>query len=378
MTEQEAHSRWENYFMRSGRDCSTFWNDYLQGRDRKVLFILGLGFDPRMCLGLQMIMDADINCVKECLLIRYNEGPNSSSLEYQSRVDNNIKQLQSLLSSIGVIREVDVPMMSYDGRRIGSRRASDAIPDDVISRFDDIVIDISSMPRGIYFPIITKLLYLLDAKAWNEASEASVNLHVLVAEQVSIDEKIQEEGIDDHAAYMHGFSSDLVQESTANAPKIWIPVLGEGKNEQMIRIYDHVRPDEICPVFPSPSLNPRRADDLVREYRELLFDRLRVEPPNIIYASEWNPFEVYRQICRTIERYNSALDALGKCKVVVSALSSKLLSVGALLAAYEAKRKGFMIGISHLETHGYRIHGDIGSGDSKLYSLWIAGECYNA
>jgi len=191
-------------------------------------------------------------------------------------------------------------------------------------------------------------------------------------------QKIQEEGIDDDAAYMYGFSSDLVQEATASAPRVWIPVLGEGKKEQLIRLYHHVRPDEICPVFPSPSVNPRRADDLVREYHELLFDRFRVEPPNIIYASEWNPFEVYRQVCRTIERYNSALDALGKCKVVVSVLSSKLLSVGALLAAYEAKRKGFMIGISHVETHGYRIHGDIGSCDPELYSLWIAGECYDA
>lgn len=378
MTEQAAHSRWEHYFMRSGSECSAFWKDYLSGHNRKVLFILGLGFDPRMCLGLRMLLDADPSCVKECLLVRYNEGSNSPSLDYQSRVDTNIREIQSLLTGKGVIREVDVSMMSEDGRRIGSRRASDAIADDVTSRFDNIVVDISSMPRGIYFPIITKLLYLLDALSGNGASDTSVNLHVLVAEQVSIDEKIQEEGIDDQAAYMYGFSSDLVQEATASAPRVWIPVLGEGKKEQLIRLYDHVRPDEICPVFPSPSVNPRRADDLVREYRELLFDRLRVEPPNIIYASEWNPFEVYRQICRTIERYNSALDALGKCKVVVSALSSKLLSVGALLAAYEAKRKGFMIGISHVETHGYRIHGDIGSCDPELYSLWIAGECYNA
>jgi hypothetical protein len=378
MTELEAHSRWEHYFMRRGSDCSAFWKDYLSSFNRKVLFILGLGFDPRMCLGLRMLLEADPECVKECLLVRYNEGPNSPSLDYQNRVDANVTDVKFLLNSKGVIREVDVPMMSIDGRRIGSRRASEAISENVIDRFDDIVVDISSMPRGIYFPIITKLLNLLDVQTRNGASGASVNLHVLVAEQVSIDEKIQEEGIDDHAAYMHGFSSDLVQESTANAPRIWIPVLGEGKKEQLIRLYDHVRPDEICPVFPSPSVNPRRTDDLVREYRELLFDRLRVEPPNIIYASEWNPFEVYRQISRTIERYNSALDALGKCKVVVSALSSKLLSVGALLAAYEAKRKGFMIGISHVETHGYRIHGDIGSCEPELNSLWIAGECYNA
>jgi hypothetical protein len=125
-------------------------------------------------------------------------------------------------------------------------------------------------------------------------------------------------------------------------------------------------------------VNPRRSDNLVAEYRDFLFDRLRVEPCNFIYASEWNTFEVYRQIYRTVERYNVALEALGKCKIVVSALSSKLLSVGALLAAYEAKRKGYMVGISHVETHGYKINEQIASCNPELFSLWIAGECYNA
>jgi len=378
MSEHNAYSRWEHYFMRRGSSCTKFWQEYLSGRNRRVLFILGLGFDPRMCIGLQMFLEADKTCVKDCILIKYNEGLNSPSNAYKSLTDANVSCIKSLLPGENTIRVVDVPMMSDDSRRIGSRRASDAIASDVITKYDDIVVDISAMPRGIYFPIITKLLNLLDDRGEKQGQAISVNLHVLVAEEVSIDNNIRDQGIDDNAAYMYGFSSDLVREATANAPRIWIPVLGEGKNEQMMRLYDHVRPDEICPVFPSPSANPRRADDLIQEYRELLFDRLRVEPPNIIYASEWNPFEVYRQICRTIERYNNALDALGKCKVVVSALSSKLLSVGALLAAYEAKRNGFMIGISHVETHGYQIHGDIKSSAPELYSLWIAGECYDA
>jgi len=109
-------------------------------------------------------LDADPDCVRECLLIKYNEGINSPSLQYKDRVDANISNIQSLLAGKDLIREVDVPMMADDGRRIGSRRASDAIGGDVISRFDDIVVDISAMPRGIYFPIITKLLYLLDAQ----------------------------------------------------------------------------------------------------------------------------------------------------------------------------------------------------------------------
>lgn len=367
--------RWDHYFLRRSNECSAFWKDYLTTPNRQLLFVLGLGFDPRMCFGLQMLMNASPGCVKECLLIEYDEGKNSPSHQYKDLVKKNLDNLSGLMDKAGVIQKAQVSMWSTDRRRrIGSRRASDAIQASTIKRFTDIILDISSMPRGIYFPVIAKILYLLDT---TNGVCPSVNLHVIVPEQMSLDRSIQEEGIDDDASYMHGFTSDLVQESTASVPRIWIPVLGEGKEAQLTRLYDHVRPDEICPVLPSPSVNPRRADDLVVEYRELLFDRLRVEPPNFIYASEWNPFEVYRQIYRTIERYNDALEALGKCKVVVSALSSKLLSVGALLAAYEAKRKGFMVGISHVETHGYKIQGAIGSYDPELFTLWVAGECYN-
>jgi hypothetical protein len=63
----------------------------------------------------------------------------------------------------------------------------------------------------------------------------------------------------------------------------------------------------------------------------MLFDDYRVEPANIIYASEYNPFEAYRQLFGAIDRYRDALRELGGCKVYVSPLSSKLLSIGALL-----------------------------------------------
>lgn len=375
MTANKDSYRWDHYFLRRGNECSAFWKDYLLTPNRQLLFVLGLGFDPRMCFGLQMLMNASPGYAKECLLIEYDEGENSPSHQYNDLVRKNLADLSGLMNKAGVINKAQVSMWSKDRkRRIGSRRASDAIQASTIKRFTDIILDISSMPRGIYFPIIAKILYLLDT---TNSDSPAVNLHVIVSEQMSLDRNIQEEGIDDDASYMHGFTSDLVQQSTESVPRIWIPVLGEGKEAQLIRLYDHIRPDEICPVLPSPSVNPRRADDLVAEYRELLFDRLRVVPSNFIYASEWNPFEVYRQIYRTMERYNDALEALGKCKGVVSALSSKLLSVGALLAAYEAKRNKFMVGISHVETHGYKIQGTIGSCEPELFTLWIAGECYN-
>jgi hypothetical protein len=116
------------------------------------------------------------------------------------------------------------------------------------------------------------------------------------------------------------------------------------------------------------------------EYRDFLFDRLRVEPRNFIYGCERNPFEVYRQIRKTVLHYRYALRPLGGCKVVLSALSTKLLSVGALLVAYELKQAKYDIGISDVECQGYTIEGAAQLNQlrtqSELFGLWLWGECY--
>jgi len=238
---------------------------------------------------------------------------------------------------------------------------------------------ISAMPCVIYFSIISKLLFLFDQIYDPDGGKSPFNIHVVVAEDVGLDKRIREEGIDENASYLHGFSSALELQATAGIPKVWIPVLGEGKEAQLTRIYDHVKPDEICPVIPSPSLDPRRGDNLLIEYRELLFDQLRVEPRNIIYASENNPFETYRQISQTVTHYVEALQSLDGCKAVISSVSSKLLSIGALLASFELKKNGYMVGISHVESQGYRMQpSDPGTTHEELYSLWLSGEIYES
>jgi len=372
----QRRPRWEQYLNFKGPECDSFWEDYLRESNRDVLFVLGLGFDPRMCTGIKAILNAGGSGKRECLLVEFDEGAHSPSKKYKDRVNENRLTLEALLNGKGRLQPVTIPMWSDDGRRIGARRASEIVDgDSMLSSYTDVIVDISALPRGIYFPLLAKLLYEIDNL---QDCDRKVNLHVTVAEDVGTDKMIQEEGIDETATYLHGFSSALEREATAGIPIVWIPVLGEGKEIQLVRIYDHVKPDEICPVLPSPSRNPRRGDDLLLEYQELLFDRLRVEPQNIIYSCEHNPFETYRQIYRTIQRYDSALQPLRGCKIVISAISSKLLSIGALLAAYEAKKADYMVGIAHIESHGYVIKEDeLPEGNEELFSLWLAGECYD-
>jgi len=249
---------------------------------------------------------------------------------------------------------------------------------DEFNGYSDVVLDVSAMPRAVYMPLIAKILHIFD-RVPKDATSRPPNFHVFVWEDPGLDQDIRDEGVDDAAVYLYPYSGGMDREATAGQPKVWIPLLGERQGAQLQRIHDLVVPDEICPVLPSPSLDPRRGDNLVMEYHELLFDRLRVEPRNFIFCSEQNPFEVYRQITRAIRGYRESLSPLGGSKFVLSALSSKLLSVGALLVAYDFKSAAKVdVGIAHVECHGYHMEDSVAESRPKdrgePVGLWLSGE----
>lgn len=331
-----------------------------------------------MNLGLSTLLKTQPDHAYKVALVRFEEGPNSPSNRYAALVDENAKDLTDLTAGRAVVIPRDLKIWSADGRRIGSRSAATLFQRaDELKEFTDVVVDISSLPRSIFYPLIAKLLYLAEQR---QGREAPLNLFVLVSENSEIDARIMDEGIDEEADYVDLFRSGADRMASARHPKVWVPILGESQALQLRRIHDLVNPDEICPVLPSPSREPRRADTLVAEYHGLLFDQMRVEPQNFIYASERNPFEVYRQMCRTIQQYNKVLKSLGGCRAIISSVSSKLLSVGGLLAAYELKRAKLDVAIAQVDAQGYSIkdEGTIRSlvERSSLFALWLSGECY--
>jgi len=371
--------RWENYFLRSGNEFSTFWEGYLHKEEHDVLFVVGMGFDPRMCAASEVILNRAGEGKRDCYLIVFDEGPDSPSRRYNEEIDSNKSKLTQTFNGKGDLIEKPIKIFSEDGRRIGSKSAANVFSSkDNLGKYTDIVVDISAIPLGLYFPIIKKLLHLYDS---NKTAFNKLNIHVVVAENPALDAAIQAEGVDDKANYIHGFGGNIDLVSTAQVPKIWMPIVGERMEDHMEKIRILISPvEEICPVLPFPATNPRKGDDLILEYREFLFDGLHVEPNNIVYAAEHNPFEAYRKIAKTAIQYKDALGPLGGCKIILSALSSKLLSIGALLAAYDLKQKNYSIGVAHVEAQGYimmekEMRSNVGG---KLFSLWLAGECYDA
>lgn len=370
--------RWSTYVMANGAPFDELLKAHFGGSKRKVRVILGKGFDPRMNLGVKKLMPFAPDNEFELVVLAFSEGSNSPSHRYGKLAAANWDELTMLRQGKASVGTKEVSIWSADGRRIGSRSAANLFqrPDEFAS-CTDVVIDVSSLPRGIFCPLIAKILHLAERQT---TRDKPLNVFVLVAENPEIDQLIVDEGIDEEADYVDLFRSGGDRVAGALHPKVWIPVLGERQPLQLRRIHDLVNPIEICPVLPSPSVDPRRSDKLVTEYYGLLFDQMRVEPQNFIYASEQNPFEVYRQIRRTILDYHQVLQPLGGCRAVVSSVSSKLLSIGAMLAAYELKRAKIDVGIAQIEAQGYRIDQEdtiraLVEG-STLFCLWLAGECY--
>lgn len=388
MMDGSASLLWDSYVLRKGDDARTFWKEHLSGSNRDILYVIGLGFDPRMCDGLEMILHSGTPNTLNCYLVEIDEGPDSSTRQLRNHISINNKKFNDLIKGRGKSTMKRIEMWTGGGlnkRRVGQRNAANLFKKySEIESYTDIIVDISAMPRGIYLPMIGKLMYLIEQERLKFSNRPLLNLHIIVSENVKLDNKIQTVGVDDEADYLFGSGrGNLDTEGSAYKPRIWIPILGEGQKEQLERIHELIKPDEICPVLPSPSANPRRGDDLLLEYRELFFIQWMVEPRNILYASENNPFEAYRRICEVIRHYEDALDPLGGCIAVVSANSSKLLSIGALLSTYEMRKKisKNKIALAHVESQGYNLStmktGKLSANEKNIFSIWLIGDCYD-
>ncbi|NAS30388.1 hypothetical protein GTQ40_05350 [Flavobacteriaceae bacterium R38] len=372
--------RWGPHIMFNDEAINNFWKEHFSNKEHKLLFVLGKGFDVRMNIALSRLVDSCPNLNMNCLIIEFDEGKNSSSHKYQKFIDENMLEFNQLINEEDLIsKKINIWSKTGKGRRVvGDKKASDIFKDYLdIEKYSDIIVDISSLPRGIYFSLIGKILALIDSKP-----QSVHNLFVTVAENVKIDELIQESAIEDDLAYLHGFGGEIELESEKEKPLIWFPVLGEKKDTHIRKGADKITEDknrlyEICPVLPFPSKNPRRSDSLLIEYHELLFDSLDIESQNIMYITERDPFQAYIELSKAINNYKESLDIINGCKIAISTFSSKLLSIGSLLVAYENQD---FVGIMNVNSGGYNILDQDKikkmKKNSELFVTWLTGNPY--
>ena len=351
----------------------TFWETHIT-KEQKILFILGHGFDPRMCLGLKKISEIFAGQI-DLHVIKYGDKTKTELIT--EMFEKNNQELLSLISSKIRLEELSLKTTSKNKTTAEARKITEMFSDIAdFEKYSDVILDISALPTRLYFPLCGKILHILD-HANNR--EKIPNFHVVVSENQLIDSKIQEIEVENRANYLYSFTADLGKEADTK-PNVWIPLLGENTDIHLAKIQTLIDPVEICPLFPSPSVNPRRGDDLILEYVDL-FSKFQVETRNFVYGAEQNPFEAYRQIMETIHRYPAVFVSQGGCRIALSALTSKLLSLSAFLVATEMKNnKNLSVGIAHISAKTYEIDPTIQNekliNKSKLFSVWMAGTCY--
>jgi hypothetical protein len=248
----------------------------------------------------------------------------------------------------------------------------------------DIILDISSLPRIAYLAFMTSLLTRLipDKSASNALFAKGINFQIIVAEDPVLDGLIISEDPSNELVLIPGFSSVLYAESAREWPLVWFPILGDNRVNQLQKV-EPLIPQfaEICPVLPHPARDPRRAERLLVEYKGPLFDTRQTPPSDFFHVHESQPFEAYRQLLSAMRRYQTSMSILGGCRLVVTPLASKLITLGAGLACFEMHTPNLEqncgVAIAHAEPTRYIASPEeLRSSRPELAALLLTGRAY--
>ena len=376
---------WQQYVLRRNtEEVEHLWRQLFHSRERHVLYIAGLGFDPRTVCGPEIFFRIPGVEKTNVELWLIETGDYELPEDLRRRTVENERQLRELFSNAQIVLH-KIESRDIDGILRTSHSADELLDNNrPIEEYSDIVLDVSSIPRVVYLTLLVGLLGRLVKNKEEGPSSLNVGttIHVVVAEDASLDSMILSEEIDNEVNYIKGFSGGLGVEVNSEWPVVWFPLLGEQRDTQLRRTHEYIGESDICPVVPHPTRNPRRGDNILLEYSDVLFEEFKVDPNSIMYVDERNPFEAYRQIRDAMVRYSESLRALGGCKLLVTPLSSKLITIGAGLACFEmhdnqpASNK--MIGIPYPEPHRYLVEdtSTMDASNAVVTVLVITGEAY--
>lgn len=388
---------WNRYVFRRGAEVQDMWDQMFQQRrcassGVRLLYVGGRGFDLRA----QTVMDRFIGSVTssgctienaELLLVGFRGYQLSDELI--NVTEENALALEQRFAVIGTTRTVMIEstaegeddLSASNALRLGTEEVLRAVSDQT-----DIVLDVSSLPRIAYLSL---MLALLDRLVPNRSTSiplaaSKINLQILVAEDAGLDSTIQSEDPSNELVLIPGFASALQTESISDWPLVWFPVLGENRVSQLQKVMYEKIPDdaEICPVLPHPSRDPRRGDRLLIEYKEPLFDVSKTPLTNVLYAHESNPFEAYRQLLGAMKRYQKSFSVVGGCRLVVTPLASKLITLGAALACYEMRLDivggNYGVAIPYAEPKRYSVSIDaLRASTPDVSAMVLTGDAYS-
>ncbi|MEX2374768.1 MAG: hypothetical protein WD942_04170 [Dehalococcoidia bacterium] len=361
--------RWERCVDHPQEEAKEFAEIHFGERHRRALVIGGAGFDPRS-LNVPTLLSRIMGERLEGLFVRERRSMGGSSTLRQ-RADEHSKQLQARIRASSI---AELQVFAEDGAVTLGRLAATAAAGVDLTKYSDVVVDASALSMGATFPITRLLFDKIDA------GRLRTNLHVMVTASPSTDGQIRPIPAQ-VVSVVHGFAGGLGLEGTAPGSKLWMPQLRSGFEEILVRVHEWLRPDGIVPVLPFPADEPREGDRLIDQFadhfeRSVRFARgWEVDARSLVYADERNPLDFYRTVLRLHDRRTPVFEATGGSLLVLTPVGSKVLSIGALMAAIERN-----LPVVYMEAAGYEtsltklLAAEYSERD--IAHVWLQGEAY--
>jgi hypothetical protein len=353
--------RWDSAVGFRGEEFLTFGEHYFGTDTRRVVLIAGAGFDPRaprLAEHLARWAPGRVSAV----FVR-EERPIPDSL-LRALADDHAARIRAAIPNL-----IEPTLTIFDPTDlavVGGRQAANLVRAIPLVGTTDVVVDLSAMSVGTSFPLVRALLEL--------AAEHGFNLHATVVADAALDATIVPQPAET-ATTIHGFRGELGLDRRADAAKLWLPQLAFGRRELLDRVHAELGPHDTCPILPFPAHDPRAGDQLIDEYLPLLTGAWDVDPRNMIYAAEDDPLDVYRTILELDDARRPVFDGDGGSLCVLSPAGSKVLGLGALMAATERD-----FPILHVEAVGFIADAtalrEYTEARGSFAHVWLAGEPY--
>ncbi|MES2972366.1 MAG: hypothetical protein V4757_02100 [Pseudomonadota bacterium] len=324
----------------SGDDVAEFIDHHFQTAG-PTLFIGNIGFGPDV-LYFPLLLQKNTNIDFRFMLEQRPGVPSAIN-------DMAAARQAELSQALGATMEVaDVSIVATDGATVAGRSACWQVHQWLqAKKYSDVVVDATGMSRGTCFPIVKQLR--------EGCAHSGARIHLLIADSATPIESVRSVS-SDRADWMHGFHGTVETDDNAKALRLWVVQLAEKHGVSMQTLFKELgTPDEVCPIIPFPSENPRRGDDLLFELRSYWLDEWGETPLSLIHAHESDPMDVYRSIVGLHHARQEALEGAGLPSLtILSPIGRRLPGIGMLLAALDYELPMF-----YLETVGYELSGDL-------------------
>ena len=351
--------RWDPCIAHRGDETRSFVQDYFKDPARKVLFVAGAGFDPRSAIVATELASVCKNI--RAFLIKENRPNPVEDLVHMA--DTNKEKLAASFAQHDL---VPIEIFGLDGAVIGGRNVVSALNRQDFTGITDVAIDISALSVGTSFPLVRYLVERI------ERGKGPTNLHVFVAHEAALDDAIVPVA-GDAPGYVHGFRGVSTLSQAAAAAKLWLPQLARERRGALVRLHAFVNPHDTCPILPFPASNPRLGDELANDFLSEFENAWSVDTRNIVYAAEDDPLDLYRTILKLDDLRRPVFEEFGGSLLVLSPVGSKIMGLGALMAALERD-----LPVAYLEAIGYNfsVLQPADHGPPLLVHIWLEGDVY--